>query len=94
MSTDHPVLASIREHVLSSGSYTCHWGKLRREVFEAQPAWINLRAWCAANDLECDLCFGESSKQAEVHFRKAGPAPILRPEAPAPVEAVQAPTPA
>ena len=42
-------------------------------MFPAQPAWINLRAWCADNDLVCELIVGESSKEAEVQFRKAAP---------------------
>lgn len=71
MTTEHPVLAGIRDSVRANGSHTCHWGNLRREVFPAQAAWIELRAWCAANGLECQLSFGESSKEAEVHFIKA-----------------------
>ena len=81
MATEHPVLTGIRDSVLAKGSHTCHWGNLRREVFPADPtAWVTLRAWCAGNDLECQLSFGESSKQAEVHFLKAirlAPAPLV-----------------
>lgn len=71
MTTEHSVLAGIRDSVCANGSHTCHWGNLRREVFPGQTAWISLRAWCAENDLECQLSFGESSRDAEVHFLKA-----------------------
>jgi len=94
MTTEHPVLTGIREGVRANGSHRCHWGNLRREVFPDQAAWISLRAWCAENDLECQLSFGESSRQAEVHFIKsvkfAAPA-----SAPAPDDAAGvAPSPA
>jgi hypothetical protein len=83
MTTEHPVLTGIREGVRANGSYRCHWGNLRREVFPDQAAWVHLRNWCAENDLECQLSFGEASKHAEVHFMKAmkdaspAPAPTL-----------------
>jgi hypothetical protein len=79
MTIEHPLLAGIRESVLANGIYSHHWGELRREVFPGQPAWINLRAWCIDNGLECDLTFGEASKEAEVQFRKADPATIANP---------------
>lgn len=81
MTPEHPVLTGIRESVRAKGSHTCHWGNLRREVFPDQAAWITLRNWCAENDLECQLSFGESSRQAEVHFIKAVkfPAPVAAP---------------
>jgi hypothetical protein len=87
MTTEHPMLTGIRESMKANGSHTCHWGKLRREVFPDRPAWIALRAWCAENDFECDLSFGEASKEAEVHFRKARPAAAA---APPPTDAVRA----
>jgi hypothetical protein len=71
MTTEHPVLTGIREGVRANGSHRCHWGNLRREVFPDQAAWVHLRNWCAANDLECQLSFGEASKHVEVHFMKA-----------------------
>jgi hypothetical protein len=71
MTTEHPVLAGIRDSVRANGSHTCHWGNLRRDVFPGKAAWIELRAWCAENDLECQLSFGEASKHAEVHFIRA-----------------------
>jgi len=92
MTTEHPVLAGIRDSVRANGKHTCHWGNLRREVFPDKAAWIELRAWCAEHDLECQLSFGEASRQAEVHFIKAIK---LAPPAPAASEAVgAAPSPA
>jgi hypothetical protein len=71
MTTEHPLLAGIRESVRANGVVSRHWGELRREVFPGQPAWINLRAWCADNELVCELIVGESSREAEVQFCKA-----------------------
>ena len=91
MTTEHPVLTGIRDGVRAKGSHTCHWGNLRREVFPAQAAWIELRAWCAENDLECQLSFGEASKEAEVHFIKAIKLPEAAQPAAAPVLATASP---
>jgi hypothetical protein len=77
--TEHPLLAGIREGVQANGNHVCHWGELRREAFPAQPAWINLRAWCIDNGLECELAFGDSSREAEVHFRRIQAAPVVPP---------------
>lgn len=83
MTSEHPVLTGIRETVRANGSHRCHWGNLRREVFPDQAAWVHLRNWCAENDLECQLSFGEASKQAEVHFMRA-----MKDAAPAPAPTI------
>jgi hypothetical protein len=70
MFTDHPLLADIRHNVLASGSCTCQWGELRREVFPEQPAWNNLRAWAVENGMECEFCASEESRGSEVRFVK------------------------
>ena len=81
MANEHHLLAVIRARILESGSHRHHWGELRREVFPAQLAWLSLKAWCAENNIDCELVFGQSSRAAEVQFcrqRKAvnAPAPV------------------
>lgn len=71
MTTEHSLLASIRAAIGTSGTHTQHWGALRREVFPGESSWAGLKAWCAENDIECDLAFTQSSKAAEVQFRRA-----------------------
>lgn len=70
MTTEHPLLARIREDVLAGGAHSYLWGELRREVFPGEAAWMKLRAWCAQNAFECELAFGQSSRNAEVQVRK------------------------
>lgn len=70
MTQDHELLAQIRAGIQATGTHRHHWGELRREVFPGQVAWLSLKAWCADNQLECELVFGQSSKAAEVQFSR------------------------
>lgn len=70
MTTEHPLLATIRTAILGSGTHLEHWGSLRREVFSGETAWAGLKAWCAENAIDCELAFSQSSKAAQVQFRK------------------------
>ncbi len=70
MAQDHELLAQIRAGIQATGTHRHHWGELRREVFPGQIAWLSLKAWCADNQLECELVFGQSSKAAEVQFSR------------------------
>jgi hypothetical protein len=95
MANEHHLLAVIRTRILESGTHRQHWGELRREVFPAQLAWLSLKAWCAENGIDCELVFGQSSRNAEVQFckrSKAASAPVPAGEVTCEVRA--APTPA
>jgi hypothetical protein len=70
MTTEHSLLASIRAAIGATGTCSQHWGVLRREVFPGEGSWLGLKAWCAENAMECDLAYTQSSKSAEVQFRK------------------------
>jgi hypothetical protein len=70
MTNDHPLLNTIREGISTTGSYSHHWGQLRREVFPGLDSWLGLKAWCAANALECAMAYSQSSKGAHVQFSK------------------------
>lgn len=70
MEGEHSLLAGIRAGVGAAGTHIEHWGALRREVFPGTESWPGLKAWCAENALECELTFGQSSKTAQVQFRK------------------------
>lgn len=71
MNIEHPLLSDIRAGVATHGSHSHHWGELRREVFPGIDAWQGLKHWCAENGFECDLSYTQSSKSAQVQFRKA-----------------------
>ena len=70
MNNDHPLLIGIRDGVATSGTESHHWGELRRAVFQGLDAWVGLKAWCAANSLECELAYSQSSKGTQVQFRR------------------------
>lgn len=70
MTEEHSLLAAIRAGVEATGWHLQRWGELRREVFPGATSWRGLKAWCAANEMECELAFGQSSKSAEVQFRR------------------------
>ena len=70
MRTEHTLLSAIRAGVDTSGRHTHHWGELRRQVFGGTESWVALKAWCASNAFECELTFSQSSKVAEVQFRR------------------------
>lgn len=76
MSQDHPLLAGIRAAIDATGTHTHHWGQLRREVFPGLSSWLGLKAWCAQNAYECELAFSQSSKSAQVQFRRQGKASL------------------
>jgi hypothetical protein len=67
---DHPLLAEILEAVAQTGTYAKHWGTLRRTVFPGESGWKQLQAWSASHSLDCQLCFGESSRSTDVMFRR------------------------
>jgi hypothetical protein len=69
-SGDHPLLAEILEAVAQTGTYSKHWGTLRRAVFPGESGWKALQAWSASHSLDCQLCFGESSRSTDVLFRR------------------------
>jgi hypothetical protein len=71
MTTEHSLLASIRAAMGTAATHTHHWGSLRREVFPGETSWQGLKAWCAENGFECELAFAQSSRTAEVQFRKS-----------------------
>jgi hypothetical protein len=66
----HPLLAAIVAGTAATGWHLCRWAELRRTVFPGQNSWSQLKAWCASRSLECELCFGGSSKTADVQFRR------------------------
>lgn len=70
MTHEHALLAAIRAGVEATGWHLQRWGELRREVFPGETSWLGLKAWCAANEMECELAFSQSSKAAEVQFRR------------------------
>jgi hypothetical protein len=70
MNIDHPLLNGIRTNIDTTGSYSHHWGELRREVFPGVDSWLGLKAWCAENALECELAYSQSSKGTHVQFRR------------------------
>lgn len=67
--TEHPLLAAIRAGIAATRTHSAHWGNLRREAFPGPTAWRGLKAWCAENAFECELAFGQSSRDASVQFR-------------------------
>ena len=70
--TVHPLLTGIHEAVTATGSHSLHWGQLRREAFPGvEESWVGLKAWCAANAIDCELAYSHSSKGTQVQFRKA-----------------------
>lgn len=69
MNDEHPLLGAIRAAVGETGVHLQHWGQLRREAFPAT-SWTGLQAWCAQNTIACELAFSQSSKKAEVQFRR------------------------
>jgi hypothetical protein len=69
MAEEHSLLVAIRAGVEATGWHLQRWGQLRREVFPGT-SWTGLKAWCAANAMECELAFSQSSKSAEVQFRR------------------------
>jgi hypothetical protein len=86
---EHPLLAKILASVSSTNTYNHHWGQLRREVFPGEDSWARLQAWAAEHNLECQLTFTQSSKGAELQFRRLGRSaaidaqnPALEPVAP------------
>ena len=70
MNIDHPLLNGIRTNMDTRGSYSHHWGELRREVFPGVDSWLGLKAWCSENELECELTYSQSSKGTHVQFRR------------------------
>lgn len=62
-------LAEILRVVPASGSYALRWAWLRRTNFPGPDSWSALKAWCARNDMSCEIGFSQSSKDAEVQFR-------------------------
>jgi hypothetical protein len=70
MTNEHSLLASIRAAIEAAGTHSYRWGALRREVFPGIDSWLGLKAWCAENSYECELAYSQSSKNAEVQFRK------------------------
>ena len=74
---DHPLLAKILASVSPTNAFNCHWGQLRREVFPGEDSWTRLKAWAAAHNLECELAFSQSSKGAEVQFRRLGRTAVI-----------------
>ena len=74
MTEDHPLLATIRAGIDSTGTHSHHWGELRRTVFAGETSWVDLKAWCARNAFECDIAYSQSSKGTQVQFRRQGKA--------------------
>lgn len=69
MTNDHPLLTGIRAALATSGVHSQHWGDLRRGAFP-ETSWDGLKAWCAEHTIECELSFSQSSKDAQVQFRR------------------------
>ena len=67
---DHPMLAEILVAITATGWHARRWAELRRSVFPGPEGWSELKAWCASHSLACELCFGGSSKTADVQFRQ------------------------
>ncbi len=72
MNHEHVLLSGIRDAVAASGNHTAHWGDLRRAAFPTS-SWDGLKAWCAENALVCDLSYTQSSRSAQVQFRRLKP---------------------
>jgi hypothetical protein len=70
MTSEHSLLASIRAGIAATGWHSQGWGELRREVFPGPASWPGLKAWCADNAIECELGYSQSSKGAQVQFRR------------------------
>lgn len=70
MTNEHPVLVDIRAAIDATGTHSHHWGELRREVFPGVASWLSLKRWCAENAFECELGYSQSSKGAQVQFRR------------------------
>jgi hypothetical protein len=70
MTTEHALLAGIRTAIAATGWHSHGWGELKREAFPGPEAWLGLKAWCAENAIECEMGFGQSSKAAQVQFRR------------------------
>jgi hypothetical protein len=66
----HPLLVQIVAAVAEKGSHTQRWGALRQSLFPGENGWTQLKAWCETQSLDCQLCYGESSRAADVQFRK------------------------
>lgn len=69
MTEEHPLLAAIRNAVAASGVHSQHWGELRRTVFP-DTSWAGLKAWCTDNTFVCELALNQSSRDAQVQFRR------------------------
>ena len=64
------LLAAAREAVQAKGTYVTSWSGLRQSHFPGTSGWTKLQAWCAENEIGCEICYGQSSRTAEVQFRR------------------------
>lgn len=74
----HPALQEILDGVGVTGWHVCRWSALRSSVYpNASDGWAQLKAWCAENELACEICYSQSSKKSEVQFhgKRLRPAP-------------------
>lgn len=74
MTHEHPLLAEIRHAVAATGAHRHHWGELRRAAFPVT-SWEGLEAWCAENQIACEIAFSQASMTAEVQFLRLAKAP-------------------
>ena len=78
--------AALREifaGVTDAGWHICSWPSLRASTFPGVTGWAQLKAWCAANGLECALCPSHSSTKADVQFHNMRPSKARAMVAPA-----------
>lgn len=68
--SDANALALIVAEVEARGAYACRWAELRRHHFPGPEGWSRLKDWCTTKSIDCALSFVQSSKAAEVQFRR------------------------
>jgi hypothetical protein len=62
-------LAAILAATTASGWHQCNWSELRASSFPGVGGWAALKTWCGEHDLDCQICFSQASRTAEVQFR-------------------------